>query len=47
MNIKVSVPYTGLEEYKSVKNVILSGKFVSGKLVKKFEQKFSKYLNLK
>ncbi len=47
MNIKVSIPYTGQEEYKSVRDVILSGKFVSGKLVKKFEQKFSKYLNLK
>ena len=47
MKIKVAVPYTGKEEYKSVKNVIFSGNFVSSKLVKKFEDKFSKYIGLK
>ena len=47
MKIKVAVPYTGIEEYKSIKKIMYSGNFVSGKLVKKFEDKFSKFIGLK
>ncbi len=47
MKIKVAIPYTGKEEYKSIKKIVFSGKFVSGKLVKKFEENFSKYIGLK
>ena len=47
MKIKVARTSTGIEEYRKIKNVILSGKFVSGKNVLKFEQNFSKYLGLK
>ena len=41
MKIKVARTSTGIEEYRKIKNVILSGKFVSGKNVLKFEQNFS------
>ena len=34
--IKVAIPTTGKEEYKALKSVIFSGKFVSGKLVNIF-----------
>ena len=47
MKIKVSIPYTGSEEYRSIKKIIFSGKFVSGKYVKNFEKTFSNYLGLK
>ena len=45
--IKVAVPITGNEEYKSVKKVIFSGNFVSGKNVEIFERKFAKYVGTK
>lgn len=45
--IKVSVPYIGIKEYRAVKPIFISGKFVSGKNVKHFEEKFSKYINTK
>ena len=45
--IKVSVPFTGLKEYKAVKEVYLNGKFVSGKNVDLFEKNFAKYINTK
>ena len=45
--IKVAIPITGLKEYKSLKKIILSGKFVSGKYVDIFEKKYSKYIGTK
>ncbi len=45
--IKVAVPITGTDEYKSIKKIIFSGKFVSGKNVESFEKKFAKYIGTK
>ena len=46
--IQVAVPITGNEEYKSVKKIIFSEKFVSGKNVEIFEKKLKKmFLNSK
>ena len=45
--IKVAIPITGMDEYKSIKEIILSGKFVSGKKVENFEKKFAKYIGTK
>ena len=42
--IKVAESITDLEEYRAIKNIILSGNYVSGANVKLFEQKFSKNL---
>ena len=39
--IKVAIPITGKEEYRSIKKVIFDGNFVSGKNVDLFERKFS------
>lgn len=47
MKIKVAEPFTGKEEYKSLKKIIYSGKFVSGKIVETFEKNFSKFLGIK
>ena len=43
--IKVAESITDLEEYRAIKNIILSGNYVSGANVKLFEQKFSKKFN--
>lgn len=45
--IKCAVPLTGREEINEVSKVIKSGNFVSGKIVKKFEEEFSNYLGVK
>ena len=45
--IKVAIPITGKEEYRSIKKVIFDGNFVSGKNVDLFERKFSKYIGTK
>ena len=45
--IKVAIPITGKEEYRSIKKVIFDGNFVSGKNVDLFEKKFSKYIGTK
>ena len=42
--IKVAVPSLNIKEYKRIKEVILNGKIVSGKYVKEFEEKFSKFI---
>jgi|TARA_Y100000294_G_scaffold177367_1_gene202521 perosamine synthetase len=47
MKIKVAEPFTGKEEYRSLKKIIYSGKFVSGEKVNKFEKNFSKFLGIK
>ena len=47
MKIKVAIPVTGKEEYNSLKKIIYSGKFVSGKNVQKLENKFSNYIGTK
>ena len=43
--IKVAESITGPDEYKAIKNIILSGNYVSGPNVKLFEKKFSKKFN--
>ena len=45
-SIKVAVPITGEEEAAAVKEVILSGSFVSGKNVAKFEEEFASYIGV-
>jgi len=45
--IKVSLPVVGEEEVSAVRDVILSGKYISGEKVMQFEQKFSEYINVK
>lgn len=45
--IKVAEPITGLKEFNAIKNIIISGKYVSGSNVKLFEEKFSKKFNHK
>ena len=47
MKIRVALPSTGIEEYRALKKIIYSGKFVSGKNVSKFEEKFAKHNNVK
>ena len=44
--IKVSVPLTGEEEAAVVKDVILSGNFVSGINVVRFEEEFASYIGV-
>ncbi|MEW6614453.1 MAG: DegT/DnrJ/EryC1/StrS family aminotransferase [Thermodesulfobacteriota bacterium] len=46
-NIKVAVPITGEEEVSVVREVILSGQFVSGKNVSEFESRFASYVGVK
>lgn len=41
--IKVSVPMVGEEEAEAVRQVLLSGRYVSGPKVKEFEEQFSRY----
>jgi len=45
--IKVAIPITGEEEVSAVREVILSGKFISGEKVKQFERKFAEYIGVK
>ena len=45
--IKVATPITGLEEYKALKKVIYSGKFVSGNIVENFEKDYAKFIGVK
>jgi len=44
--IKVAVPITGEEEAAAVREVILSGNFVSGKRVAEFEKQFADYIGV-
>jgi perosamine synthetase len=44
--IKVAVPISGEEEAEAVKEVILSGNFVSGRKVKEFEERFADYIGV-
>lgn len=45
--IQVATPVTGKEEFNAVKKIILSGKFVSGNIVDKFEKDFAKFIGTK
>ena len=45
--IKVAVPTTGNKEFKALKKIIFSGKFVSGDNVKKFEKEYAKFIGTK
>jgi perosamine synthetase len=45
--IKVSVPITGEEEAAAIREVVLSGNFVSGKKVAEFERRFADYIGVK
>ena len=45
--INVAVPITGKEEFKLLKKVVYSGRFVSGKNVELFEKKFANYIGTK
>ena len=44
--IKVAVPGTGEEEARAIKEVILSGNFISGRKVKEFEERFADYIGV-
>lgn len=44
--IKVSVPMVGEEEAEAVREVLLSGRYVSGPRVKEFEEQFSRYIGV-
>jgi perosamine synthetase len=45
--IKVATPLVGEEEVEAVREVLLSGNYVSGKNVEKFEQAFAEYIGVK
>ena len=45
--IKVAEPLVGEEEVNAVREVLLSGMYVSGKKVKEFEEKFAEYIGTK
>ena len=45
--IKVAIPITGINEFKSLKKVVLSGKFVSGENVEIFEKDYAKFIGTK
>jgi len=45
--IKVSEPFTTQDELKAIREVLLSGQFVSGRKVKEFEERFANYLGVK
>jgi len=45
--IKVAEPYVTEEEVEAVREVILSGRYVSGLKVREFEEKFADYLGVK
>lgn len=42
--INVAEPLVGEEEFEAVKEVLMSGMYVSGKTVKKFEEEFANYI---
>lgn len=44
--IKVAVPLTGEEEAAAIREVVLSGNFVSGKRVEEFERQFASYIGV-
>jgi len=44
--IKAAVPGTGEEEARAIKEVILSGNFISGRKVKEFEERFADYIGV-
>ncbi|WP_290595658.1 MULTISPECIES: DegT/DnrJ/EryC1/StrS family aminotransferase [unclassified Archaeoglobus] len=46
-NIKVAKPFVDEEEVEAVKEVLLSGHYVSGPKVKEFEEKFAEYIGIK
>ena len=45
--IKVAIPITGINEFKALKKVVLSGKFVSGENVEIFEKDYAKFIGTK
>ncbi len=45
--IKVAKPFIDDKEIREVRNVLLSGNYVSGNRVRKFEQEFSEYIGVK
>ena len=45
--IKVAVPQVGEEEVAAVREVLLSGNYVSGAKVEEFEKKFAEYIGVK
>ncbi|MFC2001727.1 DegT/DnrJ/EryC1/StrS family aminotransferase [Chloroflexota bacterium] len=47
MFIKVAEPFVGEEEAQAVREVLLSGSYVSGAKVQEFEQKFADYIGVK
>ena len=44
--IKVAKPYVGEEEFEAVREVLLSGRFVSGPRVAEFERSFAEYVGV-
>jgi dTDP-4-amino-4,6-dideoxygalactose transaminase len=44
--IKVAVPVTGEEEARAIKEVVLSGSFISGRKVEEFEEKYADYIGV-
>lgn len=46
-SIKVAVPQTGEEEVSAVRDVILSGNFISGRYVSEFEKAFASYIGVR
>ncbi|MBF0343339.1 MAG: DegT/DnrJ/EryC1/StrS family aminotransferase [Nitrospirae bacterium] len=44
--IKVAIPLTGEEEAEAIREVVLSGHFVSGQKVEEFEKNFASYLGV-
>lgn len=44
--IKVAMPFVGEEEVEAVREVLLSGRYVSGPKVKEFEEAFADYLGV-
>ena len=45
--IKVAIPQVGEEEVEAVRQVLLSGQFVSGAKVEEFEKAFAEYIGVK
>ena len=44
--IKVATPQVGEEEFEAVREVLLSGNYVSGAKVEEFEQAFAEYIGV-
>lgn len=44
--IQVAQPFVGEEEVQAVREVLLSGKYISGAKVKEFEQRFAEYIGV-